>query len=308
MELLISWLETYGLALVFANVLVEQAGVPLPAYPTLVVTGALSVRGDYAPAALLALAVAASLIADGLWYWAGRRFGYRVLRLLCRVSLSADSCVRQTESIYARWGVKSLLVAKFVPGFASVATALAGVIGARPARFVLFDALGAALWAGSAIGLGMLFHDAVGDILDVLEQLGKAGLVLLAGALALFVLSKWWQRYRFHQQLRMARISVDELDDLMRRGVRPTVLDVRSPASQARDGRIPGALTVDEAAVAQQLAGIPADGEVVVYCACPNEASAARIAKILHRHGFKRVRPLAGGIDAWIAAGLAIER
>jgi membrane protein DedA with SNARE-associated domain/rhodanese-related sulfurtransferase len=308
LQRLVFLIEQYGLSLVFFNVLIEQAGAPLPAYPALIITGAFAVRGDYPVAALLATAVLAALIADLAWYFAGKRYGYRVLKTLCRVSLSPDTCVRQTESIFSRWGASSLLVAKFVPGFASVATALAGVVGTRLLVFVIFDGLGAMLWAGSAILLGGIFHDAVGDIVDALDSLGKWGLVVIATLFALFILSKWWQRRRFYKELRMARISVQELSDLMERGMSPTILDVRSPTSQKRDGRIPGALFVNETGFEDTLVGVPADGEVIVYCACPNEASAARIAKLLMQRGFKRVRPLHGGIDAWIAAGLGVER
>ena len=305
---LIFLIEQYGLMVVFLNVLVEQAGAPLPAYPTLIITGAFAVRGDYPVAALLGTAVMASLIADMLWYYAGKRYGYRVLKTLCRISLSPDTCVRQTESIYARWGPASLLIAKFIPGFASVATALAGVVGTRRIPFMIFDALGATLWAGAAILLGAIFHDAVGDIVDVLEGLGKWGLMVLLVLFALFILAKWWQRYRFYRELRMARISVQELQDLIASGQQPAILDVRSVTSQGRDGRIPGALSVSDTGLDEQLAGIAANGEVIVYCACPNEASAARIAKLLMQRGFTRVRPLHGGIDAWIAAGLGVER
>jgi membrane protein DedA with SNARE-associated domain len=119
------WLNDYGLSVAFFSVLVEQLGLPLPAYPVLIVTGALSVDGSHSALALLAVAVSACLIADLAWYAAGRRYGSRVLRTICRVSMSPDSCVRQTESLFERWGIWSLLVAKFVPGFATLATALA---------------------------------------------------------------------------------------------------------------------------------------------------------------------------------------
>ena len=308
MQRLVFLIEQYGLTVVFLNVLVEQAGAPLPAYPALIITGAFAARGDYPVAMLLAAAVLASLISDLLWFFAGRRYGYRVLRMLCRVSLSPDTCVRQTESIYTRWGPASLLIAKFVPGFASVATALAGVVGTRVIVFIVFDTLGAMLWAGSAILLGGIFHDAVDDIINVLEGLGRLGLAVIVALFVLFILAKWWQRHRFYKELRIARISVRELKDLMDRGEQPIILDVRSAQSQQRDGRIPGALPVSDEVLADALGGVATDGEVVVYCACPNEASAARIAKLLMQRGITRVRPLHGGIDAWIAAGLDIER
>jgi membrane protein DedA with SNARE-associated domain/rhodanese-related sulfurtransferase len=308
MQHLVGLIEQFGLSFVFLNVLAEQAGVPLPAYPTLIVASALAARGDYSSAQLLLVAVAASLIADLGWYFSGSRLGRPVMRTLCRISLSPDSCVRQTESIYLRWGAPSLSVAKFIPGFGAVATALAGAMHTRLAAFILFDAIGAALWAGVAIAIGYVFRDAVNDVLSVLEQLGKWGLVSIAALFGLFILTKWWQRRRFYKQLRMARVSVEELNAMLERGERPTILDVRSQASQEQDGRIPGARAVSNEMQDHEFTDLVPDGEVIVYCACPNEATAAVVAKKLLSLGYTHVRPLAGGIDAWIAAGFAIER
>jgi membrane protein DedA with SNARE-associated domain/rhodanese-related sulfurtransferase len=308
MSNLIALIEHYGLALVFVNVLLLQAGLPVPAYPTLIVTGALAARSPYTLPGLVATAVAASVVADAGWYLVGRRFGGRVLKTLCRISLSPDTCVRQTESIFTRWGAPSLAVAKFIPGFASVATAMAGIVHLSPWRFVLFDAIGAALWSGVAITLGYIFRDAVNDVLAVLTAMGKIGLVLIIAAFVIYLVVKWVQRQRFIRQLRMDRMTVDELRDLVTSGTPTTVIDVRSPLSQAITGRIPGAITVDATNLRPELLAIEPTNEVVVYCACPNEASAVKVAQALRQRGFQRVRPLTGGIDAWIEAGQEVER
>lgn len=307
MSFLLELIEQYGLLFVFANVLLEQLGAPIPAYPTLVITGALLGRGEYSAPMLLFVAVLAALIADFAWYLAGRRYGARVMARLCRISLSPDSCVRQTESIYLRFGPASLLVAKFIPGFASVASALAGAIGTRSVKFIFFDALGAALWSGSAIFLGSLFSSAVSDLLDILASLGKWGLVLVAVALAIYIARKWWQRHSFLKDLRMARISVDELDQLLKQGNPPTIIDVRSDFAQ-QSGRIPGAMVLSDEDISALVINTETDSEVIVYCACPNEVSAARIARKLMQRGYTRVRPLTGGIDAWVEAGFSVDR
>jgi membrane protein DedA with SNARE-associated domain/rhodanese-related sulfurtransferase len=308
MNHLLDLLQYYGLAFVFINVLALQAGFPVPAYPTLIVTGALAARGNYSLAALLATAVGASLIADLAWYSVGRRVGGPVLRTLCRISLSPDSCVRQTESIFTRWGARSLMVAKFVPGFASVATAMAGVLRVPLWRFIPADAIGATLWSGVAIALGYIFRNAIDDVLAVLQQMGKIGLVLIVVAFAAYVFWKWLQRRRFIRQLVMDRISVEEVRRLIDEGNIGMVIDVRSPMAQEITGRIPGAVTVDPQNMTFDLIAVEPQSEVVVYCACPNEATAVKVAKALQQHGFKRVRPLHGGIDAWIAAGHDVER
>jgi len=308
MSNLVTLIEHYGLALVFVNVLMLQAGLPVPAYPTLIVTGALAARSPYTLPGLVATAVAASVVADVGWYMVGRRFGGRVLKTLCRISLSPDTCVRQTETIFTRWGAPSLAVAKFIPGFASVATAMAGIVRLAPWRFVLFDAIGAALWSGVAIAIGYVFRDAVNDVLAVLTAMGRIGLVVIVAAFVIYLLWKWVQRQRFIRQLRMDRMTVAELRDLVTSGTPTTVIDVRSPLSQAVTGRIPGAITVDATNLRPELLAIEPTSEVVVYCACPNEASAVKVAQALRQRGFQRVRPLTGGIDAWIEAGQEVER
>jgi membrane protein DedA with SNARE-associated domain/rhodanese-related sulfurtransferase len=310
MQLLLTLIEQYGLWLVFANVLALQIGLPVPAYPALIVVGAFSTRGDYSLLDVVGVAVSASLVADLVWFFAGRRFGRRVLRLMCRLSLSPDSCVRQTERIYERWGAPSLMCAKFVPGFAAVATGMAGAMRTSLARFLLFDAIGALSWSGLAASLGWFFRNAVDDVIVALEQAGRWGLAALAAALVAYVLLKGIQRQRLIQTLRMARVSVAELADMLERGERPLIVDVRSPSSQSQ-GRIPGAVWIDDRAFETSLRASGLEDsevdEVIVYCACPNEASAAMVAKQLMRAGFKRVRPLAGGIEAWVEQGYPVE-
>ncbi len=310
MQLLLTLIEQYGLWLVLANVLATQLGVPVPAYPTLIVVGAVSARGDFGPAQVVTTAVAASLVADLVWYRAGARFGRRVLRLMCRISLSPDSCVRQSEDLFDRWGPPSLMFAKFVPGFAAIATSMAGVVRTRVAVFTFFDAIGALLWCGLPIALGWIFRNAIDDVLNVLAQAGRWGLIGLALLLAIYVAGKAAQRYRLVRALRMARVDVDELYAMIANGDRPLIVDVRTAAS-LQDGRIPGAVWIDSQAVEQSVRAQALHergaGEVIVYCACPNEASAAKVAKQLMRAGFRRVRPLAGGIEAWVARGYAVE-
>jgi membrane protein DedA with SNARE-associated domain/rhodanese-related sulfurtransferase len=304
---LIDLIQQYGLAFVFVNVLALQAGLPLPAYPTLIVAGALAAAGGTPVYQLVGVGIVGALIADTGWYAAGRRFGMRILGTLCRVSLSQDTCVRQTESIFQRFGPSSMLFAKFVPGFASVATALAGAIRLNYLKFVAFDAVGAGLWVGVGVGLGFLFRDAIGDVMDKLSSLGKYGVMLVVAGFALWILVKWFRRYIFTRQLRMDRVTVQELRDLMNEQKVKALVDVRSPLTQAATGRIPGARAIDMQKIRDGFKDVPADGEVIVYCACPNEATAVKVAEKLKKVGFKRIRPLLGGIDAWIEAGHEVE-
>ena len=304
METLLHFIETFGLWVVFIAVLLDQGGLPVPSYPVIIVTGALAANANEALWPVLLVAVVAAVLADLLWFAGGRRFGAALLKLMCRISLSPESCVGQTRRIYGRWGAPSLILAKYVPGFAAVATTLAGETGTSWRRFLLYDAIGAALWAGGAVALGAIFHEAVGAVLDELERLGHYALIGLLVAIAVFVAVKWWQRHRFLMKIRMARITPWELNAMLRDGLSAAVLDVRTLDRRNISGWIPGSIHVpDVSALA-----LGTEDEVIIYCDCPNDASAAVAARALKQRGYRRVRPLAGGIGAWEAEGLPIER
>lgn len=257
----------YGTSVVFGNVLLEQLGLPVPAVPTLVVAGALAADGRLPFARLLLVALLATLAADSLWFLLGRRHGQRLLRTLCRISLSPDTCVRQTEGVFEKYGLASLLFAKFVPGYSTVAPPLAGASGTSYTRFLLFTSGGTLLWAGSALLLGAAFHGAVDRVLGALASLGGWALVVLAGGLLLYILFKWQQRRRFYRFLRMARIRVHDLRGLMDAGEAPVVVDVRSQNARLRDPRkIPGARMIDLEDLDAHVALLPADREIVLYC------------------------------------------
>lgn len=308
MQELVSLITQYGLALVFFNVLLEQLGVPIPAIPALVVAGALAASGKLSALEVFTVAMVACLIGDLIWFAAGRRYGHKVLRTLCRISLSPDFCVRQTETFYERWGVSTLVVAKFIPGLSTIAPPLAGAMRLSFGSFLIFSGIGAAVWAGVSIGAGLLFHTQIERAVQYLAEMGTVTLYFVGALFAAFIAIKWWERQRFYKTLRMARISVDELQRLMHLGENPVILDVRSEAARKLDARqIPGAHSVDMSEPDKKLAGLPKRAEIVVYCTCPNEATAARVARLLMDKGFKRVRPLTGGLDAWIAAGHAVE-
>jgi membrane protein DedA with SNARE-associated domain/rhodanese-related sulfurtransferase len=302
MPALIALLHTYGLWIVFANVLLEQAGLPIPAYPVLIVAGALAANHEFSWFSCLAVSLLACLMSDLTWYAAGQRFGKRILALLCRVSLSPDYCVSHTEDIFSRWGVKSLLVAKFIPGFNTIAPPLSGALGIRRAIFIPFSIAGAFLWAGTGLAIGAIFHSSIDAVLDVLSTMGSAALICIGVLLAVFLLLKYLERRRFMLELRMARISVPELRDLMDGGLDPVVIDARSTTARLLEPPIPGAILFAHEDHAEAFDALSREHPIVVYCSCPNEASAAAVARKLVSRGFRQVRPLVGGLEAWNAA------
>jgi membrane protein DedA with SNARE-associated domain len=264
---LIALIVRYGTPLVWLNVFLEQIGLPIPAVPTLVLAGALSSDSKMSSTAIIAGSIIASLIADSVWFYLGRKHGYRILRTMCRISLSPDSCVRDTEARFDRWGMRSLLVAKFVPGFSTIAPPLAGATKQSAIQFVIYDAAGAFLWAGAAVAAGRTFHHAVDRVLTFLEDLGSWALLVIGCALAIVIVVKWFQRYRFIQRLRLARISPKELLDLIENEKEPLIFDVRTASSLKRDPRrLPFAQVIPVDRISEHVKDINRDREIILYC------------------------------------------
>ncbi len=304
--------DKYGVALVFVNVLALSLGLPVPAMPTLILVGAgLALQPDtmWLPLlGVLAVSVAASLIGDSAWFYAGRRYGNRTLQSLCRLSLSRDTCMKRTERFYGRFGIRVLSVAKFIPGLSMVSVPLAGAMQARLPSFLRYDGLGATLWAALGLGLGVVFSRQVETVIDTLSQLGAGAGVLVGTVLAVYVAWRWWRRRSLLKSLDAARIEPSDLDALMRSANAPALFDIRAPGFRAVDPYIiPGAIFADERRLDGILAGYPRDGKIVIYCACPDEVSAAWMAGKLRAAGFHDVLPLRGGIDAWRAGGFGVD-
>ena len=292
-------IQLYGVLIVFAIVLVEQFGLPIPAYPVLIVAGALSVDADVSWQLVWLVAVLACLICDLFWFRAGRFYGKRILRLLCKISLSPDSCVNQTEDRFRKFGVKSLLVSKFIPGFNTVAAPLSGAIGTDARIFVVYSLTGAALWSGTGILLGAMFHDSVDGVLDSLSTFGSTALVVVAGVLALFIAFKYAQRLRQRARSAMERIDVADLLALIDEGHDPLIIDARSLSAQQMEAAIPGALVYKACKPEHLMASLDRERHIVVYCSCPNDVTAAEVARQFVANGFHRARPLKGGLEAW---------
>jgi membrane protein DedA with SNARE-associated domain/rhodanese-related sulfurtransferase len=302
------FVSTYGIAFIFVNVLADQIGLPVPAIPGLVVAGALAANGELSALGLFTAAVAATLIGDSAWYYAGRHYGNRVMKTLCRISLTPDACVNQSQTFFDRWGMNALIIGKFVPGLATVLPTLAGATHIGWPRFLLFSTASAALWVGSGLVIGMALKGQVEPVLAQMENMGSIAITVVGALFAAYIVWKWWERHRFLKKLRMARVSVDELYRLMDSGEEPLIVDVRTQSARMLEPRrIRGALHVPLHAVEQHVKELPRDRDIILYCTCPNEVSAAEAAKMLMNSGFTRVRPLHGGLDAWIAAGYAVE-
>lgn len=296
---LLDLLAQWGLLVVFGAVLIEQAGLPLPAAPLLVAAGSLAESGLLRPEWVLAAGIAACLLADHAWFLAGRARGRALLAGLCRLSLSPDTCVRRTDDLIRRHGAPLLLVAKFIPGVSAVSIPTAAAMGIPYRRFLCFDGLGALAWCGAYIGAGMIFSREVQRVIDGMARIGGWSLAVLGALLALYVGLKAAHRARLRRLYHAVRISPEELIALRLEEPGVLLIDARSGLARDADARtLPGAIEFRGDDVTSLLPPEARERTIVTFCTCPNEASAAWLAHELHKAGFTRVRVLTGGSDA----------
>ena len=306
---LLQFVLNYGYFVIFGITFAEQIGLPLPALPLLIGMGALSRSGDSSFALVVATATIASLAADFIWYRLGRLHGRSVLRLICRISLEPDYCVRRTEDAFERLGLWALLPAKFIPGFNAAAVPLAGMMKTPPLRFLAFDIVGVTLWTGTYTSVGYVFSHEVQQMIMYLSRLGTSLVIFIALALTVYVAYKLDQRRRFSKALSIKRMTPEELKAKIDANENILIVDTRNRLDRNTDPvRIPGAFHILPEHVEFQRQDIDFNREIVIYCTCPNEATSARVAVKLRRMGLTRVRPLQGGLEVWRERNLPLER
>jgi len=302
-----TFVAAHGLWLMLGLVFVGGLGVPLPAPPILIAAGVLAGSGRLPLWAVLGGSLAVLLAADLIWYQLGRWRGQRILRFICQISLEPDSCVQRTEDVFARREGTVLLVSKFLPGLKVVAAPLAGMLRMPLGQFALYDGAGTLLWVASFTALGYAFSGQVARFASAAWLGSWIGFAAGAG-FAVWVGWKYFDRWRFLRELRIARITPDELHAKLLAGQQVVVVDLRHPFAFSGEGaKVSGALQMTPDELERRHGEIPRDQDVVLYCDCPNEASAARMALLLRERGVTRVRPLLGGLDAWRARGYPVE-
>jgi membrane protein DedA with SNARE-associated domain len=308
MELPTHVLMTYGYLLIFAWVLVEQFGIPLPATPVLLAAGALSVDGPIRFHVAFGVGVLATLIADSTWFTVGRKHGHHVLRLLCKLSLEPTTCVRRTQDSFGKRRGLLLAFAKFVPGLAMLAPPVAGQNGMDFIAFLFFDGIGASLWIGVLLLVGRLFGDALKRDPSLLDWAGRfSGSLLILGIVGFF-LGRLYRRRVMIKQLSASRLEPEELRRILDAGEMVCIVDLRHPLELVADPfTLPGAIHFSPEEIALRQSEIPRDRDVVLYCTCPSEATSAKTAMSLLKFGIERVRPLRGGFDEWKKLGYPMD-
>jgi membrane protein DedA with SNARE-associated domain/rhodanese-related sulfurtransferase len=306
---IVQLLVKHGYSVLFVSVFARQMWLPVPAILFLIAAGALADSGRMALAAALGLAIVACLLADMVWYEAGRRWGNQILHFIYGLALDPDAASRRSKEAFVRHGARTLMLAKFVVGLDAATPPLAGLSGTSRTRFIAFDAVGAALWSGVYAGLGYALGRDLDRAATYAARLGVVWVFLVFSGLAIYVSRKLVRWHRFVREFRMARITPEELKKKLDAGEKVTIVDLHGRRDSLRGHQgIPGAVCVDPHRLGQhdnpkKRRPIPRDREVVLYCTTLNELTSARAALELRRRGFERVRPLAGGLQAWHERG-----
>jgi len=288
--------------------LVEQLGIPLPATPILLAAGALSAEGQISFSLALASGVFAALSADVSWFLIGRRYGHHVLRLLCKMSMEPTICVRRTQDSFGRRREVTLMIAKFVPGLATLAPPVAGQNGMGIGRFLLFDGIGATAWVATLLTIGRLFGDALKRDPSLLNWAGRFSGALLVLGILIFFAGRVIRRRMVLKELAAARLEPEDLKRQLDAGESVYIVDLRHPLELLPDPfTLPGALHISPEALALRHVEIPRDRDIVLFCTCPSEATAAKTAMTLQKLGISRVRPLRGGFDEWKRLGFPLD-
>lgn len=309
MPIAIGFFVGHAYAILFVWVLVEQIGLPVPSIPLLLAAGTLSATHRVSASSAVLAVLAACMISDSTWFALGRRFGNRVIRLLCRMSMEATTCVARTEGYFSRRGPETLLFAKFVPGLSTVAAPIAGQTGMSYPRFLLYDLSGSLVWSLSFLLAGRFFGDVAKRSHGFFGFLSHFAVVFFVLMVVGFFVWRVVKQRRFLARVREMRLEPGELKAMMDEAAldgspQPYIVDLRHPLDYQPDPRVlPGAVRIGPDEVARHAERIPRDRDVVLYCSCPSEESSAKVALQLHRLGITRVRPLRGGFDGWKSAG-----
>lgn len=295
----IHFLTQHGTFVLFAAVLAEQIGLPVPAVPFLIAAGALVGTGQMALGVAVGSAVLAALLGDQLWFELGRWRGRKVLTWLCRISFEPTSCVRRTEEFFARHGARSLVIAKFVPGLSTIAPPLAGIMGLRLRQYLLYNGAGTILWVGAGIGVGYAFSNQLEQAISVVSDVGPTMALLVFGIVSGYVIYKALYRNRVRHLVQ--RLTAQQVAEKIAAGEAPLFIDLRPHAARQDVPGIPGSLPLSFDELIARHDVLPRDRDVILYCACPKDEASVQASWMLREKGLTRVWPLAGGIEAWHA-------
>jgi len=309
MDIALLFFVHYAYPILFLWVLLEQLGVPIPSVPVLLTAGTLTATHKLSGPATLLSVLAACILADTTWFLLGRRYGGAIIKLLCRFSFEASTCVAKTEGYFHKRGATTLLFSKFIPGLSTVAPPIAGETGMPYARFLLYDLAGSAIWALAYLLAGFFFGDIAKRSQKFFGVLGHFAVAIFVVMVLGLMLQKVWKQRKFLAGVRAQRLEPSELLAMIEMAenqgnIPPYIVDLRHPLDYLPDPRVlPGAVRVSPSELTAHKDAIPRDRDVILYCTCPSEETSGKVALQLHKLGISRVRPLRGGFEGWRDAG-----
>jgi len=304
MPLALDFFLHYAYWIIFLWVLVEQLGVPIPSIPLLLTAGTLTATHKLSLPLVLISVVLGSLVSDSVWYLMGKKYGGGVVKVLCRLSLESSTCIRRTENYFTKHGAGALVLAKFIPGLGSVAAPIAGQTGMKYRFFAIFDTAGILLWAFTFTLTGRFFGDVLKKNPNALQWVEHSAFTLFVLLLLGFFIHRCLRQRAFLREIRMARLEPQDLKNMLDHDQPVYIVDLRHPLDYLPDPRtLPGAVLLSPDTLVQQTDVIPRDRDVVLFCTCPSEATAAKMALAIRKMGIYRVRPLRGGFDEWKKLG-----
>jgi membrane protein DedA with SNARE-associated domain/rhodanese-related sulfurtransferase len=291
-------------------VFASQAGLPIPATLFLLAAGAFSREGVFNPFLVLGVSLFGCLGADIIWFEAGRRWGNQIVRILCSISRDPLYTEKRVHAVFRRWGLRSLLLSKFVPGLGGVTAPLAATEGSGRTAFLAYDAVGSLLWSTTYAGLGFIFADSLTAIASSLARFGVVFALLVGLPLAWYVLWRIWVMGLMLRHLRARRITPVSLHRKILSGERFAIIDLLDfEDNPGRQVGIAGAFRMDPARLRKRTQVIVPDGlAVVLYCSTSCELASARVAVAMKKKGISNVWVLEGGMNAWEKEGLPVTR
>jgi membrane protein DedA with SNARE-associated domain len=256
----------HGYIWLFLFALLERIGLPLLVTPVMIAAGAVAGLGDLSLAGIIIVSSVAAQLGDTLWYELGRERGASVLRILCKISLEPDSCVRKSEDRFSRHTGGALISSKFLPGVGRLAAPIAGLTRMSRERFLLLNGAGSLLWAVIFALIGYIPARKL-PIDLLLEEAAGWLLVLLILALIGNVAYKFYERRKFIDSLRVVRLSALELKERIDQGEQPFIVDLRHELEFLVDPRlVPTAVRISPAELPARNAEIPRDRDIILYC------------------------------------------
>jgi len=295
--------------IVFVAVLARQLCLPVPAILFLLSAGALAGSGKLSFIGILIAGVAGCVLADYVWFQAGRIGGKRVLRLLCTLTADPSYCIRRGRTTFQKRGVRLLVVAKFVPGLDGITPPLAGMFGTPTATFLLYDAIGGTLWAGAYIGCGFLFAEELDKVTRNISSFANAVILILGVPLVVFFVWKLLVLVRMIRLLRPFRLAPEQLKSRLDAGEKIGMIDLLRFEEDPEDVPvIPGAVRLDPLEIRRKKKiHVPDDVSLVIYSRSRDSFVSARVAVAMRKHGIRRVQILDGGLEAWKALGFSLS-